>query len=45
MRRTRADRLREDLECLTVYARQCKWSRETVRFLKSFLADFGISKE
>jgi hypothetical protein len=38
-------RLREDLDCLTAYARQCQWPREMVRFLKSFLTDYGISKE
>ncbi len=35
-------RIREDLECLTAYARQCQWPKEMVRFLKSFLADFGL---
>ena len=39
----RVARLREDLECLVAYARQCKWPREMIRFLKSFLSDFGIS--
>ncbi len=37
-------RVREDLECLVGYARQCEWPREMVRFLKSFLADYGISR-
>jgi len=36
-------RVREDLECLVSYARQCQWPREMVRFLKTFLADYGIS--
>ncbi len=40
----RLARVREDLECLVAYARQCQWPREMVRFLQSFLADFGVSK-
>lgn len=35
-------RVREDLETLIAFARQEKWPKEQVRFLKDFLADFGV---
>ncbi len=38
-------RVREDMACLTAYARQEKWSKQEVRFLKTFLADFGVGEE
>jgi hypothetical protein len=38
-------RAREDLECLAAYARQEKWPKQQVRFLKEFLADFGVGEE
>jgi hypothetical protein len=37
-------RVREDLDCLIAFARQAKWPRELVRFLKSFLSDYGIEE-
>jgi hypothetical protein len=37
-------RVREDLDCLIAYARQAKWPRELVRFLKAFLSDYGIEE-
>jgi hypothetical protein len=37
-------RVREDLACLIAFARQGKWPRELVRFLKSFLSDYGIEE-
>ena len=36
------ERVREDLVCLVGYARQEKWPRPLVQFLKTFLADFGV---
>jgi hypothetical protein len=36
------DRAREDLACLVGLARQEKWPRQLVQFLKTFLADFGV---
>src|SRR5437870_3573033 len=35
-------RLREDIESLLAYARQEKWPKAEQRFLKEFLADYGI---
>ncbi len=35
-------RIREDIECLLSYARQEKWPKEEVDFLRSFLSDYGI---
>jgi hypothetical protein len=37
-------RVRQDLDCLVAFARQAQWPRELVRFLKSFLADYGIDE-
>ena len=45
LQRLQADELRrvsEDLQCLVTYARQNRWPKEQVRFLKEFLSDFGI---
>ena len=36
------ERVREDLVCLTTFARQEKWPRQVVQFLKTFLADQGV---
>jgi hypothetical protein len=38
-------RLREDMECLAAYARQEQWPKQTVRFLKTFLDDYGAGEE
>jgi hypothetical protein len=35
-------RVEEDLHALTVYARQEKWPKQLVQFLKTFLADYGV---
>jgi hypothetical protein len=35
-------RLKEDLDCLLAYARQEKWPKEEVEFLRGFLRDYGI---
>jgi len=36
------ERVREDVETLLAYARQEKWPKEEVEFLRGFLADFGV---
>jgi hypothetical protein len=38
-------RIREDMECLSAFARQSQWPKKQVQFLKSFLADFGVGGE
>ncbi|MCI0378822.1 MAG: hypothetical protein L0215_14535 [Gemmataceae bacterium] len=35
-------RIRSDMECLFEFARQEKWPKEEVDFLKGFLSDYGI---
>ncbi|HEY7155317.1 MAG TPA: hypothetical protein VH575_15245 [Gemmataceae bacterium] len=35
---------REDMVCLTAFARQEKWPKQLVRVLQSFLKDYGIEK-
>jgi hypothetical protein len=38
-------RLREDLACLLAFARQEKWPKAQMQFLKNFLDDYGIGHE
>jgi hypothetical protein len=38
-------RVREDLQCLTAYAREQQWPKQMVRFLKSFLTEFGVAEK
>jgi hypothetical protein len=38
-------RVREDMACLTAYARQQKWPKQMVRALQTFLEDYGIGTE
>ncbi len=38
-------RVREDMACLTSYARQQKWPKQLVHCLKSFLSDLGVEGE
>ena len=38
-------RVREDLQCLTAYAREQQWPKQMVRFLKTFLTEFGVGPE
>ena len=38
-------RVREDLKTLETFARQEKWPKQDVRFLKDFLAEFGVEAE
>ena len=37
-------RIREDVETLLDFARQEKWPEEEMRFLRSFLHDFGVGE-
>ena len=39
------ERVREDMACLTAFARQEKWPKQLVRALQSFLSDYGIGTE
>jgi hypothetical protein len=36
--------VREDMACLTAFAKQEKWPKQLVRMLQNFLTDFGIEK-
>ena len=38
-------RIREDIETLLDFARQEKWPDEEMKFLRSFLHDFGVGDE
>jgi hypothetical protein len=38
-------RVREDLLTLIGYGKQQKWSKQELRFLKDFLADYGVGEE
>jgi hypothetical protein len=38
-------RVREDMLCLTNFARQEKWPKQLIRVLKSFLEDYGIGTD
>jgi hypothetical protein len=35
-------RIREDIECLLAHARQEKWPKEEVEFLRNFLGEYGV---
>jgi hypothetical protein len=37
-------RVQEDLAALAVFARQEKWPKQLVQFIKTFLADYGVEK-
>jgi hypothetical protein len=36
--------VREDIACLTAFAKQEKWPKQQVRLLQQFLKDYGIEK-
>lgn len=36
--------VREDMACLTAFAKQEKWPKQLVRMLQQFLNDYGIEK-
>jgi hypothetical protein len=36
--------VREDMVCLTAFAKQEKWPKQLVRMLQQFLQDYGIEK-
>src|SRR5262249_26720647 len=40
----RLQEVREDLQCLTRYARQQKWPKQLVRSLDAFLSDCGVEE-
>ena len=40
----RLEEVREDIECVSRYARQQKWPKQLIRSLESFLADCGIGE-
>ena len=37
--------VREDMVCLTAFAKQEKWPKQLVRMLQQFLNDYGIEKD
>ena len=37
--------VREDMVCLTAFAKQEKWPKQLVRVLQSFLTDYGIENQ
>jgi hypothetical protein len=37
--------VREDMVCLTAFAKQEKWPKQLIRALQDFLKDFGIEKD
>jgi hypothetical protein len=37
--------VREDMVCLTTFAKQEKWPKQLVRVLQGFLTDYGIEKQ
>jgi hypothetical protein len=39
----RLQKVREDLDCLSAYARQQQWPKSQQRFLKDFTTTFGIA--
>jgi hypothetical protein len=39
------ERVRADLEVLTAFAQQQQWPKQQVRFLKTFLSDYGVGPE
>ena len=38
-------RMQEDIDCLLTYARQEKWPKEEIDFLRSFARDYGVGTE
>jgi hypothetical protein len=39
------EQVREDLLCLTAYARQEKWPKQLVRTVQKFLEDYGVGTQ
>ena len=37
--------VREDMVCLTAFAKQEKWPKQLVRMVQQFLQDYGIEKD
>ena len=42
LRGTQLQQARVDMNCLAGYARQAKWPKQELRFLKDFLDDYGV---
>jgi hypothetical protein len=42
LRGSSLQQVREDMKCLTTYARQASWPKQQQRFLKEFLDDYGV---
>ncbi|HVS34704.1 MAG TPA: hypothetical protein VMS17_03920 [Gemmataceae bacterium] len=40
----RLRRVREDMACLASFAKSEKWPKQTARFLKEFLTEFGVGQ-
>ena len=38
-------RIKEDMECLTAFARQENWPKEELSFFQTFLSDYGVGGE
>jgi hypothetical protein len=38
-------RIKEDMECLSAFARQEKWPMEESKFLQGFLGEYGVGGE
>ncbi len=39
------NRVREDLACLIVFAKEEKWPKQLTRVLQGFLKDFGVERD
>ena len=39
------NRVKEDIDCLLTYARQEKWPKEEIDFLRNLLRDYGVGGE
>jgi hypothetical protein len=37
--------VREDMTCLTAFAKQEKWPKQLIRAIQNFLKDYGIEKD
>lgn len=37
--------VREDMVCLTAFAKQEKWPKQLIRLLQDFLKDYGVEKD
>jgi hypothetical protein len=42
LRGPQLQQVRLDMNCLANYARQARWAKQELRFLKDFLGDYGV---